>query len=56
VISIPEGCEKSFLEESIESLRKEMIRVGTKEGLSSNDTIKISQILDLYITTYQKFE
>lgn len=37
----------------IESLRKEMIIVGLKEGLSSDKTIEISQKLDQYIASYQ---
>ncbi|MGJ7921498.1 aspartyl-phosphate phosphatase Spo0E family protein [Neobacillus sp. LXY-4] len=37
----------------IESLRKEMIKVGLKEGLSSEKTIEISQRLDRYIAHYQ---
>ncbi|NMD69984.1 aspartyl-phosphate phosphatase Spo0E family protein [Bacillus sp. DNRA2] len=38
---------------TIESLRREMICVGLKEGLSSEKTIEISQKLDQYIANYQ---
>lgn len=37
----------------IENLRREMICVGLKEGLSSEKTIEISQKLDQYIANYQ---
>jgi hypothetical protein len=37
----------------IESLRKEMIRIGIQEGLTSERTIKISQEIDYYILEYQ---
>ena len=46
--------EKNFeLVKMIESLREEMIRVGLKEGLSSDKTVEISQKLDQYIANYQ---
>ncbi|GIN61965.1 hypothetical protein J27TS8_19580 [Robertmurraya siralis] len=49
---------RSCLEESlfykIETLRKEMIRTGIKEGLSSKNTIQLSQMLDQYVLQYQK--
>lgn len=38
----------------IETLRKEMIRTGREEGLASQKTIALSQLLDLYIMQYQK--
>lgn len=38
----------------IENLRREMICVGLKEGLSSEKTIEISQKLDIYIANYQE--
>lgn len=44
---------KSDLMRTIESLREEMIRTGIKEGMSSNNTITISQKLDEYIAKYQ---
>ncbi|WP_147534898.1 aspartyl-phosphate phosphatase Spo0E family protein [Bacillus marasmi] len=37
----------------IENLRREMICVGLKEGLTSEKTIEISQKLDRYIANYQ---
>jgi hypothetical protein len=53
VISLQKSSEKSFLENSIESLRKEMIRIGFQEGLTSEKTIRISQELDMLILEYQ---
>lgn len=44
---------KSDLIEVINILRKEMIHIGTHEGLTSEKTIKISQKLDIYIAKYQ---
>lgn len=41
------------LKKTIESLRKEMIQVGMKEGLISAKTIEISQKLDLFIVQSQ---
>ncbi|MDQ0155407.1 aspartyl-phosphate phosphatase Spo0E family protein [Robertmurraya andreesenii] len=38
----------------IETLRKEMIQSGMKEGLSSKKTIELSQLLDQYMLKYQK--
>lgn len=46
--------KKSDLEKKINNLRSKMILIGTKEGLSSENTIKISQKLDIYLTIYQK--
>ncbi len=40
------------LVDTIESLRKEMILIGSKEGLSSPKTIAISQKLDGFIAKY----
>jgi hypothetical protein len=37
----------------IETLRKELILIGMKEGLTSSKTIKISRELDKYITDFQ---
>ncbi|MGG0716010.1 aspartyl-phosphate phosphatase Spo0E family protein [Robertmurraya massiliosenegalensis] len=49
---------KSYLEESlfykIETVRKEMITTGIREGLSSKNTIQLSQMLDQYVLQYQK--
>lgn len=41
--------DKAELLTCIETLRKEMIRVGIQEGLTSKNTIKISRKLDIYI-------
>lgn len=38
----------------IETLRKEMIRTGIEEGLASQKTLALSQLLDLYIMKYQE--
>lgn len=38
----------------IELLRKEMIKSGIEEGLSSKKTIELSQLLDHYVLTYQR--
>ncbi|MBP2241516.1 hypothetical protein J2Z40_002079 [Cytobacillus eiseniae] len=38
----------------IKSLREEMIRIGNSEGLSNEQTLKVSQKLDYYILKYQK--
>lgn len=49
---------KSYLEEclfcKIETVRKEMITTGIKEGLTSKNTIHLSQLLDQYVLQYQK--
>ncbi|WHZ00472.1 aspartyl-phosphate phosphatase Spo0E family protein [Neobacillus sp. YX16] len=45
--------EQSELIRIIESLRREMIQTGMKEGLTSKNTIKISRKLDEYIVKYQ---
>lgn len=50
---IPISADKSELLYTIESLRKEMIRISNKEGLTSEKTIEISQKLDSFITRYQ---
>jgi hypothetical protein len=47
--------DKIVLEIMIDLLRKEMIRIGTQEGLTSENTIMVSQQLDTYIIKYQKF-
>jgi hypothetical protein len=47
------SVEKKELLRNIDYLREEMIRFGLEEGLSSKNTIMISQILDLYIVKYQ---
>ncbi len=38
---------------TINILRQEMIRVGIKEGLTSERTVNISRKLDIYIMKYQ---
>lgn len=45
--------EVSYLAKTIESLRNEMIKIGIQEGLTSEKTIAISQLLDIYIAKYQ---
>jgi hypothetical protein len=45
--------KKSNLLLIIESLRKELIQTGIKEGLASEKTIAISQQLDESIAKYQ---
>jgi hypothetical protein len=41
------------LESVIEFLRREMISCGLKNGLCSEKTIKISQLLDIHLAKYQ---
>lgn len=53
MILMPITKDKSELLGTIESLRKELIRIGNQEGLSSRKTIEISQKLDLFISKYQ---
>lgn len=53
MIVLDKNMEKSFLKYSIESLRNEMIRIGIQEGLTSENTIKVSQKLDIFIAKYQ---
>ena len=48
--------EKCKLKMIIESLRKEMIRIGIQEGLTNERTLKISQKLDYFILKYQAKE
>lgn len=50
---ILEKMDLCQLEDKIELLRKEMMMLGLKEGISSEKTIFISQKLDHYITMYQ---
>lgn len=38
---------------TINSLKKEMIHIGLKEGLTSEKTVALSQKLDEYIVKYQ---
>ncbi|MEH7094938.1 aspartyl-phosphate phosphatase Spo0E family protein [Neobacillus vireti] len=45
--------EKEKIENAIELLRAEMIRIGMTEGLGSQQTLQISKKLDRYITKYQ---
>lgn len=53
MLLIPISFEKSELLNTIESLRNEMIRIGNKEGLTSEKTLEISQKLDTFISKYQ---
>ncbi|MED1469193.1 aspartyl-phosphate phosphatase Spo0E family protein [Bacillus salipaludis] len=46
------SVEKSHLDRVIDSLRKEMIQTGIKEGLTSKKTIALSQKLDEYIARW----
>lgn len=55
MITLAKVEKKIDLEKNIRTLRKELILIGTKEGLTSENTIKISQKLDLFITKYQMF-
>lgn len=50
----PNTDEKSELMMMIEVLRKKMIQTGLKEGLSSKNTLSLSQQLDEIITKYQE--
>ena len=45
---------RNELSAQIEILREEMQTTGLSEGLSSEQTIKISQKLDIYIAIYIK--
>ncbi|KAA9029951.1 aspartyl-phosphate phosphatase Spo0E family protein [Niallia endozanthoxylica] len=45
--------EKNDLLNIIATVREEMIRTGMKEGLTSTNTITLSQRLDEYIAKYQ---
>ncbi|WP_071392971.1 aspartyl-phosphate phosphatase Spo0E family protein [Bacillus tuaregi] len=45
--------EKNDLLKTITTVREEMIRTGMKEGLTSLNTITLSQRLDEYIARYQ---
>jgi len=46
--------EKDYnLIKTIKMLQKEMIRMGIKEGLTSEKTLNISRKLDTYILKYQ---
>lgn len=40
----------------IENLREEMIRTSMREGLSSDNTLRLSQTLDEYLVKYQTIE
>lgn len=51
--SLPIPNKESDLLGIIEALREEMIKIGMKEGLSSEKTIEMSQMLDHYIANYQ---
>jgi len=53
ILLIPDVIKKKELLRNIDYLRDEMIRIGLEEGLSSKNTIYISQILDVYLVKYQ---
>ena len=48
----PINISHSELKNQIEILREEMVTIGFSKGLCSEETIKISQKLDHYITIY----
>lgn len=48
------NCRKECLLLLIERMRKRLIKVGTTEGFSSPETIRLSQSLDKMILKYQK--
>lgn len=49
--------EKDYdLLKTIKFLRKEMIRVGIQEGLTSEKALNISRKLDIYILKYQNID
>jgi hypothetical protein len=50
------SIEKKDMLRNIDYLREAMIRFGLEEGLSSKNTIMISQILDVYIVKYQSIQ
>jgi hypothetical protein len=47
-------CRKECLLLVIEHMRKKLIKIGTTEGFSSPETIRLSQNLDKVILKYQK--
>lgn len=51
---MPRPYNEDNLMNKIESLRKQMIRTGIEEGLSSKKTIELSQLLDQYVLQYQQ--
>lgn len=53
MLLIPDVDYKKEILKNIDYLRDEMIRIGLEEGLSSKNTIYISQILDGYLVKYQ---
>ena len=50
---IPKTDDKCDIINTIEVLRREMIQIGIKEGLTSERTIKLSQELDQYLLKIQ---
>ncbi|MDF2792204.1 MAG: hypothetical protein K0S80_5306 [Neobacillus sp.] len=56
MLLMPDTNEKMDILRNIDYLRDEMIRFGLEEGLSSKNTIMISQILDVYIVKYQSIQ
>ena len=53
MITSPTDEMEYHLLKTIKFLRKEMIRLGIQEGLTSEKTLSISRKLDIYITKYQ---
>ncbi len=49
----PTCCEKRELQNRIESIRKKMMGIAASEGLTSEKTLRLSQVLDSYIALYQ---
>ena len=56
MLTTPTCNEKNTLLIEIESLQKELIQIGMKEGFTSENTIAISQKLDQYIVDFQKIK
>lgn len=56
MLLMPSIDRKKEILRNINYLREEMIRLGLEEGLSSKNTIMISQILDFYIVKYQAIQ
>lgn len=56
MLTTPSWNEKNTLLIEIKSLQKELIQIGMREGLTSKNTIAISQKLDQYIVNFQKIK
>jgi len=50
---IPVIAERLYLRFAISKLRRQMILIGSEEGLTSEETIRVSQKLDTFIIKYQ---